>query len=164
MASMTDPSSALSSFQEVLLAGAIRLQRCALYPELHVYADQANGCARFTYVTVEGRTVTAFVNFVLCDTIAGTPCFQIGYAVPEAYRRQGRAKAVVGMAVEELQRGFSRSLGPALYVEAVVGVDNTPSQRVAEQILTATPDKVTDEISGLPALHYLRKLDLTLPR
>jgi hypothetical protein len=164
MASMTDPSSALSSFQEVLLAGAIQLQRCTLHPELHVYADQAKGCARFTYVTLERRTVTAFVNLVLCDPIEGTPCFQIGYAVPDAYRRQGRAKTVVGMAVEELQRGFSGRLGPALYVEAVVGVDNTPSQCVAEQILTATPDTITDEISGLPALRYLRKLDLTSPR
>jgi RimJ/RimL family protein N-acetyltransferase len=100
---------------------------------------------------------------VLCDPIEGTPCFQIGYAVPEAYRRQGRAKTVVGMAVEELQRGFS-GRGPALYVEAVVGVDNAPSRRVAEQMLSATPDTITDEVSGLPALHYLRKLDLTSPR
>jgi hypothetical protein len=117
MASMTDPSSALSSFQEALLAGAIQLKRCTLHPELRVHADQANGCVRFTYVTLEGSTVTAFVNLVLCDPIESMPCFQIGYAVPEAYRRQGRARTVVGMAVEELQRGFSGRLGPALYVE-----------------------------------------------
>lgn len=163
MASMTDPSNALRSFQDVLLRGGIQLRRCVLHPDMYVYADRANGRARFTYVTFEDSTVTAFVNLVPCDPIEGTPCFQIGYAVPEAYRRQGRAKSIVGMAMEELQHGFGGKLGAALYVEAIVGLDNTPSQRVAEQVISATSDAITDEVSGMPALRYLRQLDLTAP-
>lgn len=160
---MTDPSSAMHSFQAALSSREIQLQRGALHRELYLYADDANRQPRFTYVTLEEGTVTAFVNLVLCGRIEGTPCFQIGYAVPEAFRRQGRAKTIVGMAIEELQRGFS-GRGQALYLEATVSVDNTPSQRVAEQTLSATPDAITDSVSGLPALHYLRKLDLTLPK
>jgi hypothetical protein len=163
MASMTDPSSALHSFQEALLRRGIQLQRGALHPELYLHVDDANGRIRFTYVTLEKSAVTAFVSFVLAEPVQGTPCFQVGYAVPEAYRRQGRAKALVGLAMAELQHGFSGSLGPALYVEAIVGADNTPSQRVAEKTLSATPVAVTDGISGLPALRYLRKIDLNLP-
>ena len=163
MANMTDPSIALQSFQEVLLTRGIPLQRGALYPELNVRADDANGRARLTYVTLEKRTVTAFVNLVLVEAIEGTPCFQMGYAVPEAYRGQGRAKTIVGMAIAELQCRFS-GLGPALYLEAVVGVDNAASQRVAAQTLSPTPEAITDKVSGLPALRYLRKLDLTPPR
>lgn len=159
MAGMTDPSSALHSFQKALLRREMQLQRGAVHPELYLLADQAEGRTRFTYVTVEKTTVTAFVNLVLCEPIDGTPCFQVGYAVPEAYRRQGRAKAVVSMALAEVQHGF-RGLGPALYVEAIVGVDNVPSQRVAEQAISATPVPITDGVSGLPALRYVRKMEL----
>jgi len=160
MASMTDPSNALHSFQEALLRRGMQLQRGAVHPELYLNTEDANGQPRFTYVTLEKTTVTAFVNLVLCAPIEGTPCFQVGYAVPEAYRRQGRAKIVLRMAIAELQHGFS-GLGPALYVEAIVGVDNVPSQRVAEQAISATAVAMTDGVSGLPALRYLRKLDLT---
>lgn len=163
MASMTDPSSALHSFQEVLSLGGIQLRRCVLHPELHLYTDRANGSARFTYVTLDKRTVTAFVTLVACEPIDGTPCLQIGYAVPEAYRRQGRAKAAARMAVEELERGLSGKEWAALYLEAVIGIDNTASQRVAEHALSTTSESITDEVSGLPALRYLRKLDLSQP-
>ena len=163
MASMTDPSSAMHSFQDVLLRRGVQLRHGALHPDLYLHADDAHGQPRFTYVTLEKNTVTAFVNLVLCAPVEGTPCFQIGYAVPEAYRRQGRAKAVAGMAVAELQHGFT-GRGPALYVEAVVGTDNTASQRVAESVLSSTPEAITDRISRLPALRYLRKLDLTSPK
>jgi hypothetical protein len=159
MASMTDPSNALHSFQEALLNGGMQLQRGAVHSELYLNTEGANGQPRFTFVTLEKTIVTAFVNLVLCGRIEGTPCFQIGYAVPEAYRRQGRAKTVVSMALAELQHGFS-GLGPALYVEAIVGVDNAPSQRVAEQTLSATSEAITDAVSGLPALRYVRKMDL----
>ena len=45
------------------------------------------------------------------------------------------------------------------YVEAIVGADNKPSQRVAEHVISDTPVPVTDQVSGLPAFRYVRKVE-----
>ena len=102
--------------------------------------------------------MTALVVFALCEPIEGTPCFNIGYAVPEAYRNQGRAKEAISAAISEMQHGFGR-LGHLFYVEAIVGADNKPSQRVAEQVIAETPVASTDQISGLPAFQYVRRIE-----
>lgn len=155
---MTDPFEALKSFQQALRRGVIQLQRGAVDLNLYLHVDSPNGQLRFTYVRLEGKTVTAFVNFAKCDPIEGRPCFNIGYAVPEAYRNQGRAKDAIGAAILEMQHGFARNGVPTFYVEAIVGVDNKPSQHVAEQAISATPTAVTDQVSGLPAFQYVRKI------
>jgi hypothetical protein len=64
------------------------------------------------------------------------------------------------MAIDELRHGLRGRIGPELYVEAVVGINNRASQRVAEQTVSPTPEAITDGVSGLPALRYLRLLDL----
>ena len=87
--------------------------------------------------------------FALSEPIKGITCFGIGYAVPEAYRNQGRAKEVISAAIR-VQHGFGQKL-PVFYVEAIVGADNKSSQRVAEQVISNTPVAVTDKLSGLPA-------------
>jgi Acetyltransferase (GNAT) family len=156
---MTDPSNALQSFQQAFLRGEMQLQRGVLDPDLYLHVDNPNGQTRFTYVKLEGRTVTALVIFALCDPIKGTPCFSIGYAVPEAYRNQGRAKEAISTAISELQRGFGRHGHSVFYVEAIVGADNKSSQRVAEQAISDTPVAVTDQISGLPAFQYVRRIE-----
>jgi hypothetical protein len=155
---MTDPSDALTSFQQALIDDEIKLQRGQLDPELFVLLDHPNGEPRFTYVRLKGRTVTALVILVLADPLKGTPCFQIGCAVPNAYRNQGRAKDAVEAAIAELKHGLARNKISTFYVEAVVGTHNEPSQRVAAATISAAPAEITDEVSGLPALHYLRKI------
>jgi hypothetical protein len=89
---MTDPTNALQSFQQALLHGGIQLQPGVLDRDIYVYFDRPKGGSRFTYVRLEDTTVTAFVEFASCEAIEGTPCFAIGYAVPEAHRNQRRAK------------------------------------------------------------------------
>jgi RimJ/RimL family protein N-acetyltransferase len=156
---MTDPSNALRSFQQALLRGETQLKRGFLDRDLYVQFDEPEGGSRFTYVRMQGRTVTAFVEFVLCDPIEGVPCFGIGYAVPEAYRSQGRAKEAIGAAISEMQNGLGRIGIPAFYVEAMIGADNKASQRVAEQVISDTPVAVKDQISGLPAFRYVRRIE-----
>jgi hypothetical protein len=156
---MTDPSNALQSFQQAVLRGEMQLQRGALDPDLYLYVDNPNGETRFTYVRLEGSTVTALVSFALCDPIEGTPCFGIGYAVPEAYRNQGRAKEAISAGISEMQHGFGRHGRSVFYVEAIVGADNKSSQRVAEQVISDTPVAVTDQLSGLPAFQYVRRIE-----
>lgn len=159
MAQMTDPMAALVDFQRVFETQSIPLQPGAIDPALFVHRDQPTGSPRFTYVRLDRRTVTALVMFVQVQPIEGLLCFQMGVAVPEKYRAQGRAKEIVTAAIAELQAGFSRSGISAFYIEAVVGTDNEPSKRVAAATISGTPLPITDEFSGLPALHYIRKLE-----
>ena len=158
MPGMTDPSDALKSFQEVLDLGNIELQPGAFDPELFVHFDTPNGKPRFTYVRIETGTVTALVMLVRGDVVEGVPYFDIGYAVPEPYRNQGRAKNAVMAAIAELKHGLARGKIPTFHVEAVVGADNTASQKVALQTISSAPVAITDHFSGLPAFHYVRKV------
>jgi RimJ/RimL family protein N-acetyltransferase len=156
---MTDPTTALQSFQQELLRGAMQLRPGVLDKNLYLHVDNPNGQTRFTYVKLKGKkTVTAFVEFATCEPIEGRPCFALGYAVPEAYRKQGRAKEAVSAAMSEMRHGFGR-IGMIFYIEAIVGADNKASQHIAEQLISDTPEAITDEISGLPAFRYVRKIE-----
>jgi hypothetical protein len=155
---MTDPSDALTSFQDALSDGQIRLQKGDLNPDLFVHTDRPQGVVRFTYVSLDRQNVAALAMFVIAEPIEGVPCFHVGYGVPERFRSQGRAKALVEAALSELKQGLLRNNVSSFYVEAIVGVDNEPSKRVALATISSTPDAVTDDVSGLPALQYLRKV------
>ena len=103
---MTDPSSAMPSFQQELRRGRIRLQRGNLDPALFLHVDIEDGERRLTFVRLKGKTITALVMFVMAEPFEGVGCFSIGYAVPKAYRNQGRAKEAIGAAISELQYGL----------------------------------------------------------
>lgn len=156
---MTDPSDALISFQQALVDGEVQLQRGQIDPDLFVHLDHPHGQPRFTYVRLERQTVTALVILVISDPIDSVPCFQIGYAVPESYRSQGRAKNAVDAAIVELKHGLSRNKISTFYVEAIVGTNNEVSKHVAAATISNSPVEVTDQVSGLPALHYVRKIE-----
>jgi hypothetical protein len=159
MASMTDPMDALVSFQQALLNGEIRLQPGALDPDIFVYADKpAPGVSRIAYVRLDGRTVKAFVNVIGVEPIDGLPCFQLGVAVPVQYRNKGYAKSILASAIAELEHGLSRNRISSFYVEGVVGVDNEPSKRASAATISSSPTAIIDNVSGLPALHYVRKI------
>lgn len=155
--SMTDPTHALTSFQHMFSAGLLNLQRGALDRDLYVTLDHPNGIARFTYAHAEGSTVTALAILATSSPVDLLPCFAAGYAVPSAYRNQGRARRLLVSALSELQYGLARANISQFYVEAVVGKNNLASQRVAEEVISSHPKSVTDSVSGLPALQYLRK-------
>ena len=151
---MTDPRNALRSFQQEVLLHEPQLKRAVLDPSLYVHIDTPNGEIRVTFVRLEGKTVTALVSFSEGEPIDGIHCYNIGYAVAEAYRNQGRAKEIVTAAITELKGN-----GHAFYVDAVVAADNIASQRVAEQVISDAPVAMTDGISSLPALRYVRRFE-----
>lgn len=158
MPQITDPAQAMKSFQEVLKAEGLPLHQGEIDPNIYLHKDNPNGKLRFSYVTLDGLTVTAFVSFVVCNPIEGIPCFNIGYAVPEKYRNQGRAKRIIRSAIIEMKNGISRAGIPTFYIEAIIGKNNQPSKRVAEQIISNQAQEITDQVSGLPALQYLCKI------
>ena len=108
---------------------------------------------------LEGETVTAFVEFVPCEPINGNRCWNVGYAVPDEYRSQGRAKEIMIAAVSDLREASDRLGLRVFYVEAIVGIENKPSQRVAEQTISDRPETVTDQVSGLPAFRYVQRIE-----
>ncbi|MBN3760763.1 GNAT family protein [Burkholderia sp. Ac-20365] len=152
---MTDPTDTLTAFQEALRDGLLTPERCKLDRELFVHLDHPNGKPRFTYVRLDGKTVTSLGVFVVVEPIEGVACFQLGYAVPPVYRGHGSASDLVLAAIAEMQHGFGRAGVKSFCIEAIVGADNAVSQRVAEKIGLGEPQKITDQFSGKPALQYV---------
>ncbi len=85
----------------------------------------------------------------------GVVCFDLGYATAEAFRHQGRGSELVGAAVRDHISGMARAGVSSLYIEAVVGVENIGSQRIAERHLNPNREEITDSVSGLPAYRYV---------
>lgn len=159
MGELTDPTPALKSLQELLLAGDMPpAQRGALHPHVCLIVDTLHGPVRFTYFTFERRVITAFAMLAHVEPMQGLNCFQLGCAVPAQYRKQGRGLAIVRAAIDEFGNGFGRMGAPTFYIEAVVGTDNPASQRIAAAAISAEPRSITDSVSGQPALHYVHKV------
>jgi len=154
MSNMADPNQALISFQEALAAGGLRLERGRIDPTVYLHVDHLQGKPRFPYVQMDGKTVTAFANFVPNGTFEGHANLAVGYAVPERYRNQGRAKAILATGIAELQNGFRGH--PPFYIEAVVSVNNPASQNVAQEVLGGEPEPIVDNHSDEPALRYAK--------
>lgn len=156
---LPDVGGALSSFQAALLANTIQLQRGELDRDLLVHMDRPNGETRLSYARMEGRTVVVLVQFIPCDPFEGEPCFNVGWAVAEVFRKQGRAREVVIAALREMRNGFNRAGMKAFWVEAIVGNENIASQKLAEKVISQPIETSTDRYSGDPIVQYLRRID-----
>lgn len=143
-----------------LSSGHLPLQRGMLEATLSVLLDFPSGRPRFIYLAIEDGRITALAMLAMVDPVKGVPCFQLGVAVPDALRGQGRAKRIVRSALAELKHGSAKNNVPRICVEAVVGTDNIPSQKVASDCLSRDPILITDQVSGLPALHYTTQFEL----
>ncbi|TJV41888.1 MAG: GNAT family N-acetyltransferase [Mesorhizobium sp.] len=156
---MTDPAIGMHSFQEALDDNVLDLTPGMVDQTVFVHLDYPDGVEpRWTYVRLETGKVTAFVNILVVEPVEGIPCFGIGYAVPEQFRNQGRAKELVGAAIEEMREGFGKAGMPEFFVEAIIDQDNLASQHVASATLSPDPVSVVDQLSGKPAFQYVRRL------
>lgn len=157
---MTDPSDGMKSFQQELRRGGIAIHAAKTDPNLFVHCDAPNGPAeyRFTYVRVKGKTVTAMVMFVAQPPENGKPYFAVGYAVPKRFQKQGRAKDILVAAIADMQSSLVKNGIPEFYIEAIVGDGNMASRKIAEQIISNEPEAITEELSGLPAFKYVRRI------
>jgi RimJ/RimL family protein N-acetyltransferase len=155
MPKIANPHDGLLSYQQALLRGEIDPVRCTLHPDLTLLMDQAGGENRLTFALVENGTLKATVVYLMADFYEGLPCFQVGYAVAEPFRRQGIAAKVVEQTIEEMQHGF-RAHMPRFYIEAVVARSNVASNKVASKVISAQPEAIEDEASGEPAFQYFR--------
>jgi hypothetical protein len=157
---MTDPMAALNSLQQVIDNRLVVLQRCKVHRGLQLLLDEpAPGKTRFTYANISNGKVIAIAMFALADRVNGVPCFQLGYAVLESMRNTGLGEATVRKSIEEISKGFKATPLQRFYVEAIVGVSNIPSNKIATKILSPAPTECTDALSGQPALQYLRLVE-----
>jgi len=155
---MTDPSDALKSFQQALAQGIIAPRKAELHDDLLFLVDDANGKKRLTYALKRDGVVVALATFISADPIDGFHCFHVGYAVDEAYRSHGFGKDVTKKAFDELTNGFQRAGIPHLYVEAIIGISNEHSKKLATSVLSNSPNACTDAVSGQAALQYVKQL------
>lgn len=152
---IADPMDALVSLQREVRRG-MPTNPCDLYPGLRVVLDQPNGIIRYTYARIEHGRVKAIALFVHHEPIDGVPCFNLGYAVPDAYRGRGWAPEIVEQGVQELRQGLGRHGVKSFYVEAVIGKDNLASQRVATKVISIDSIESNDSESGEPVLAFKR--------
>lgn len=102
---------------------------------------------------IVGRQVKAMAIYIEIEPNEGKRCFGVGYAVAVPYRGQG---LVVASSLEEFALMITPQLPePGFYLEAVVGVGNERSQKVARKLISETADEIVDSESGWPALHYI---------
>ncbi len=152
MATASDSSAALQAFQRDL--DRLTLTRSTTDPGLFYHVDEPEGVTRLAFARLQGRTVTALAAFFASDPVGGVMVFHGFYAVPEAYRNQGRAKEILRAALRQMTQGIGQTGVRAIRVELVVDAENTAAQRVAETIASSDPAPVTDQATGRPALLY----------
>ena len=155
---MTDPMDALNGLQQALDANIVQMHACELFPSMAVLLDHPNDTPRFTYAKVLNGKVHAIALFVKTGFIEDTPCFQTGYAVAVDQRNGGLGAQIVQQGLAELQNSMSRTLIKEFFVEAIVSTENTPSNKIATQLLSQSPISCKDEFTNEPALQYLRKI------
>jgi len=158
MPQMTDPMNALKELQKALENKWVKLTPCDIHKEMSVIADQPNGVVRFTYALVENGKVHAISLFAITDPVEGLPCFNVGYAVLENMRGNGSGTEILKKGIEELYQGFARNGHREFYIEAVVGVENHASNSMAKKLISESPSRCQDHLSGEEAFQYLRKL------
>lgn len=109
MSSILNPADALPSFQIALDRGELHLQQCEKDKGLFVHPDQTPHGIRLTYARIENGIATALAIYFHSEPLHGLPCFQVGWAVPEAYRQKGRATATALASTDD--RAGSRNRG-----------------------------------------------------
>lgn len=155
MSGIVNPMDALPSFQRCVSIGEIELLPGLADKSVGVHMDNPDGTRpRYTYARLDAGRVTALGMATYAGAEKGKHFLQIAYAVPEDLRGHGRAKDIARATIEELRRGLGASGLKSFYVEAVMGLDNIASQRVAAAVLGGEPKQITDAKSGEPALQY----------
>ncbi|MCH2683552.1 GNAT family N-acetyltransferase [Leclercia adecarboxylata] len=158
MPDMVDPSDSLINFQDALTNKLITLSSCVVHPEMKRFFDDPEGTPRITFALLDGVNVKGIAIYHPTEPINGMACFSLGYAVAEQFRKQGVATEIVQKSLDEIHAGFRKNM-PKFYVEAIVGVDNHGSNKVASRIISEKPIACDETYLGRPAQKYLRFLE-----
>ncbi|WP_078802579.1 GNAT family N-acetyltransferase [Pseudomonas fluorescens] len=158
MTVMTDPTVGMNNLQRAITKNNVVLTKGEIYPDLQMLVDHpAPGEVRVTYAKVLHGRIRGYVVFVKAQPFEGVPCFSIGYAVPEKFRKHGVGTEVVEKGIRELRNGMARNGLRQFYIEAIVDKNNIASQRLAVKVIAMEADRnVIEKESGKPAVVYMR--------
>lgn len=158
---IVNPMDAFITFQPALDAGEIQLERGRIDRDAYVLFDQPAGEPRFTYVRLEDGIATAMAQIVFAEPFEGKRVAQLGYAVLEHLRGQGRAKDIARAAMTEFTNGVRANGWGEFYFEAMVGIDNPASLAVAQAVMPVEPNDTVDEEADEPALQFMMLVPLS---
>lgn len=156
---MVDLSATLQQFQDALSAKYIKPGKCESSQNLYKLVDDADGKNRITYTRIIKDEVHALVAFVPVDPYKSCHCLNVGYAVNANMRNQGIGSEFLEEAFLDLQEGITRSSLSEYYVEAIVGVNNLASNRIANKYISDKPKQIVCQVSGEDAYQYLRRFE-----
>lgn len=158
--SMTDPAEALLSFQEALTNNVIKPRPCRWNKALSVFEDKPGDGneLRVTHAKIVEGVAQGIVLYAIVDSVESLPCFQIGYAVQSKLRGQGIGNILLSESMEEMKLELQGVGIKEYFLEAVVGIQNVPSNKLAARLLSTRPEHITCQSSGEPALQYLKKI------
>lgn len=150
---MVNPMDGLLELQKAMDNG-FKLTSCTIYTELLVIVDNPENKLRFTYVNVIDKKIIAYCVYVVTDPIDSVLCLNIGYAVPNKCQSQGLGAEIIQKSIGELKHTIKGQGINEFYIEALTGIDNIVSQKLAKKYVSTKFDKVTDSYSRQPAYHY----------
>ena len=159
---MADPHAGMESFQQCLLEGILDVTVVKPHKDLYSHFDvPVPDVRRLTYVRLsqDRKTVRAFISCVMNGQIEGSPCIAFGYAVPEKMRNKGLAKQILRDVIQDQVDKAGKAGHSAVYIETVVDISNTASQRVSESVLAVQREEIVDSASKRPAYRYTKRFD-----
>jgi len=158
MPSIVNPMEAFKTFEPALKTGMLQVQPGTVHPEILIHLDMPDGKMRITYARLQNNTVVAIAIIIPAEYEDGLPVYQIGYAVPQHLRKRGVGKAIAQAAIDEFTAGMARNGIVHFYIEAIVGVKNIASQKVADSVIGGPTKEIADEHSGEAALQYFKEI------
>jgi RimJ/RimL family protein N-acetyltransferase len=155
--SIIDIEPVRKQFQEALERKLISPKECKGTPGMFFLHDDAGGKARVSYAYIEEGLVLCLVAFIQVENYNEKVCMNIGYAVAPDYRGKGLGARRVQEAMSHLVVYLSEQSIREFYIEAVVGIENEPSNRIASKLISKKPKRTIDQVSGQPAFQYFKK-------
>ena len=159
MSNMINPLDGLLELQDGINNG-LQMVKCPGDSGISVFFDNPEGVLRLTYAMMEGDTVVAYSVFLKDKPINGVAVFDVGYAVLEEYRGKGMASHVLKNSIDFLTNTMkSANAFTSYYIEAIIGVNNTASNKLAHKVISDKPKQIVDMHSGEDAYQYLRLIN-----
>jgi GNAT superfamily N-acetyltransferase len=123
-----------SEFQRALNKKLIECQKGDIHDDIIFHMDKPQGSSRFTYglIGAESRLKASCV-VMLSNPYKGKPCFDIGLATLEKFRRQGYGKSILQKSIDELKNGLSRNGITEFYIELKVDSGNEASHNLCRK-------------------------------
>jgi ribosomal protein S18 acetylase RimI-like enzyme len=121
------------AFKKALNKNLIKTQKGDIHSDLVCHVDSPEGESRLTYALMDsGSRVKAVCVAVPNQPYKEKPCFDIGVATFEKFRKQGHGKSVLQKAIDELKSGLNRNGIEEFYIELKVDKDNEASHKLCQ--------------------------------